>query len=175
MIRNTLWRAVAHIASRPAIADWLIRRAQRTPYTPILSADNSETYMGRWWLANGYHAPGTHDPNPRHVSWLPSVRVHHICVPDQDRDLHSHPWVARSIILRGWYIEESEARWRLRMLAAGDTYQITPADFHRIRTVPDEGVWTLFITWGYSRSWGFKVGDEVVPWREYVAARDAGK
>ena len=27
---------------------------------------------------------------------------------------------------------------------------------------------TLFFTWGQSQGWGFKVGDRVVPWREYL-------
>ena len=43
-----MWRALASfIGSRPALVDWLIARAQRTPYTHIRSHDGTSMYMGR--------------------------------------------------------------------------------------------------------------------------------
>lgn len=39
---------LAWLLSRPTVADWLIRRAMRTPYIHI------DGYMSRWWLFNPY-------------------------------------------------------------------------------------------------------------------------
>jgi hypothetical protein len=44
---NLFWRLVAKLLARPAVATWLITRAQRTPYLHIMSADAAEWYMGR--------------------------------------------------------------------------------------------------------------------------------
>ena len=94
---NLFWRLVAKLLANPAIADWLIVRAQRTPYQHIMSADGAEMYMGRWWLFNPCSRT-THKPA---LWWFPwSFRIHHIMRPDEDRDLHDHPWNARTIILR---------------------------------------------------------------------------
>ncbi|WP_282352067.1 hypothetical protein [Pseudomonas sp. PS01303] len=100
---NLFWRLIAKLLALPAIAGWLIGRAKLTPYQHIMSADGTEMYMGRWWLFNPYSRE-THKPA---LWWCPwSFRVHHIMRPDEDRDLHDHPWNARTIILRGWYTEE---------------------------------------------------------------------
>lgn len=31
----SLWKLIARVTARPAVADWLIRRSRRTPYSPI--------------------------------------------------------------------------------------------------------------------------------------------
>lgn len=36
------WSFVAWVLSTPAVTNWLIRRAQRTPYQHITSADGQE-------------------------------------------------------------------------------------------------------------------------------------
>jgi hypothetical protein len=41
-------RLFAKLLARPAVAAWLITRAQRTPYLHIMSADCAEMYMRRW-------------------------------------------------------------------------------------------------------------------------------
>lgn len=182
-----IWNLIAQIISRPRVADWLIRRAMSTPYQHITSADGSSVYMGRWWLFNAY--PGAHGnhPQPRHIPWLPSVRIHHICRADQDRDLHDHPWNARTIILRGWYREErlfagmSDAE-ACRAFSLGNyragigelfrplgyTGRLLFGQYHRISAVPDDGVWTLFITGRKRGTWGFLVDGKKVPWRTYL-------
>jgi hypothetical protein len=48
---NIFWRIIAKILARPAIAEWLIKRAQLTPYQHIMPADGTEMYMGRWWFS----------------------------------------------------------------------------------------------------------------------------
>lgn len=190
-MKGLIWRLVAKLLSRPAVAAWLIARAQRTPYLHIMSKDGTETYMGRWWLFNPYDR----DSHRSRLWWCPwSVRVHHILRADGDRDLHDHPWDARTIILRGSYTEQ-------RLLAAddpaltsmllnasamgasldaafeateyitrrpGDTAQLSFGEYHRIDEVSPGGVYTLFITSRWKGDWGFLVNGSKVPWRTYT-------
>lgn len=116
------WRALAWLVTREKVFVWLLRRAFRTPYSHITSADGSDVYMRRYWLFNPYateegaRASGS-DAAPRRSWWremLPSVRIHHIKRADQDRHLHDHPWNARTIVLKGWYEEERYADESLR-------------------------------------------------------------
>lgn len=186
---NFLWRLLAKLLARPAVANRIITRAQRTPYLHILSHDESETYMWRWWLFNPYNR-GEHKAKYRWWPW--SVRVHHIMRADGDRDLHDHPWNARTIILRGWYIEqrmvpatmvdiskhprELDLYWLendpVKIIPlhrkAGDTALLSHGEYHRIDQVPDEGVYTLFITGPWQGMWGFLVNGVKVPWRQYL-------
>lgn len=172
-MRELLWRAVARIVTIPAVTDWLIARAQRTPYTPITGPDGS-IYMGRFWLFNPY--PPHSDGGGDRKGWrghVPSARIHHIRRPDTDRHAHDHPWDARTIVLRRGYEEErptsmrDEARvvyWRQR----GYTGRLLFGEYHRISYVPPDGVWTLFITWPKQGTWGFLVDGVKVPWRKYL-------
>lgn len=164
MLTDYLWRAVALLCS--LLAGPIIARAKRTPYVHLAG------YMKRWWLFNAYQAS---DEKYIRQGWLmsrlPSVRVHCILRPDTDDHLHDHPWEARTIILRGAYWEELEGgdgEWR----QPGDTKRVRYGEFHRIGWVEprdeDEGVYTLFFTWGYIGTWGFKVNGVKVPWRDYL-------
>ncbi|WP_421560867.1 MULTISPECIES: hypothetical protein [unclassified Pseudomonas] len=183
---NLFWRLVAKLLARPAVAAWLIARAQRTPYLHIMSADGNEMYMGRWWLFNSY-SRDTHKPA---LWWCPwSFRVHHIMRPDEDRDLHDHPWDARTIILRGWYKEQRLIEGFEHQLAAlgysgsaeateyidrqaGDTARLRHGEYHRIDQVSTGGVYTLFITSKWRGDWGFLVNGVKVPWRTYTGIDD---
>lgn len=118
--------------------------------------------------------------------WLPNIYLHHIQLADPV-DLHNHPWhVAASLILRGYYVEtrakysnwitEKDAEnyvkthWRdiqrnpgeINVLRAGN-------DYHRIRSVPPGGCWTLFVTSGrHGEGWGFAVpGEGFVRYQDY--------
>ena len=166
---ETLWRIAAFILSCRPVADYLIRRAQRTPYAPIKSRDGTSLYMDRWWLLNPYGKDAAGNQTPAVQPWLPSVRVHHIVRPDDDAHEHNHPWVARSVILRGSYVEERRNEYdggRLR--ERGFTQPIMPSVFHRITEVSAGGAYTLFLTWGESQGWGFDVDGRTVPWRQYL-------
>ncbi|HYE40347.1 MAG TPA: hypothetical protein VEB23_10465 [Ramlibacter sp.] len=183
-MREFLWRAVARIVSQPRVTDWLIARAQRTPYIHIHGKDGS-LYMGRWWLFNPYQ-PHSDGAGRKWSEWLPSIRIHHICRPDSDRHLHDHPWNARTIVLRGGYKEERPVSgvphgvtwtpvWtdddRLRAgftREPGYTGQLLFGEYHRISHIPEGGAWTLFITWRKRGTWGFLVDGQKVPWREYL-------
>lgn len=167
ILTNLLWAIVAQIVAIPFVADWIIARAQRTPYFHLPG------YMERWWFFNRYDATD----KGRRYRWLPSIRVHHILRADLDRNLHDHPWNARTILLRGGYVETRLSNdvhvrhWR----GAGDTAQLRFGEFHKIDWVSPGGVWTLFLTWDYQGTWGFLVGDFKVPHREYDRRVKAGE
>lgn len=184
---QAIWKLIAWVLTRPTVTAWLIRRAQRTPYTHITSASGDDIYMGRWWLFNPYGRDADGEQSPARWPWLPSVRIHHIRRPDQDRDLHDHPWNARTIVLRGWYEEERYSKnfqyphqrerasdfWQKLMTrheirTRGYTGRLLFGQYHRISAVSDDGVWTLFITGRKRGTWGFDVNGKKVPWRTYL-------
>lgn len=171
-MKASLWRIAAFIVSRRPVANYLIRRAQRTPYYAITGRSSDDLYMARWWLLNPYRKDADGNQIPARWRWLPSVRVHHIVRPDDDAHEHNHPWHARSIILRGGYLEERREEYRgARLRLRGYTQAIAPSVCHRITEVSAGGAYTLFFTWGESQGWGFKVGGRIVPWREYLGDR----
>lgn len=162
---------MASLLAAPDVADWLIARSKKTPYTHL------NGYMERDWLFNPYLTYEDKQalkeqglPLPP-SSDQPSGRVHHILRRDLDRHHHDHPWDAQTIILRGWYRE-------IRLLAdgseqeflrvAGDTASLNYGEFHRIIEVSEGGVWTLFITHKYQGTWGFLVDGQKVPYRQYL-------
>lgn len=156
-----IWKLIAWVVSRRRIARWLYLRAMKTPHRHLTSANGLDLYVGRWWLFNQY------DDFVARRKWLPSIRLHHIMRADHDRHLHDHPWNARTVILAGFYIEEREGTDLIRR-SQGSTASLKFGEFHRIVYVPPEGVWTLFITWRYRGTWGFKVGGVKVSHLDYL-------
>lgn len=174
----------------PSVADWLIRRAMRTPYSHLPSNDDP-SYMQRWWLFNPYERVALRDSTPEaeqqsymaQFPWLPwSFRVHRIIREDRDPHMHDHPWNARTFILKGWYIEErlvaqspyadkdsylAIGLTKTKVMAPGCTQAIRFNQYHRINEVSRGGVWTLFVTSRYQGTWGFLVNGVKVPYREY--------
>lgn len=149
---------IGYLLSRPRVANWIIKRAQRMPYFHL------DGYMNRWWLFNGYE-PGSH--TPKHA-WFPiSIRIHHILREDYDRALHDHPWNARTFILKGCYTEEREGSTDLIVRMQGDTARLKFGEYHTIRHVSTGGVYTLFIVGRMRGMWGFKVDGVKVPYKEY--------
>lgn len=161
-----IWRALAWVLSRRPVTYWLIERAQRTPYSHIWSKDGTRCYMRRWWLFNPY--PGSDQVHLRRFAWLPlSIRIHHILRADEDRHLHDHPWDARTIILDGGYAELKQDGL-LYVRERGYAGRLDHGTYHRIDTVSEGGVLTLFITYRYRGTWGFLVNGRKVPWRTYL-------
>lgn len=193
---NLFWRPAARVLSKPAVVEMLIKRAAKTPYHHLASADGQDVYMARYWLFNPY------DRETQQVKyrWFPwSVRLHLIHREDQDRHPHDHPWNARTIILRGGYEEErpmdyaawSEEMWDrvdpngwMRRFAeqqgasptvteriarmAGDTAVLRHGEYHRIAAIHGDCAVTLFITGPYRGPWGFLVDGVKVPWKKYL-------
>jgi len=161
-----IWNLIAWIALRPPIADWLIRRAKKTPYVHI------DGYMNRWWLFNSYRK-GLDGQMHKTFEWLPSVRVHHILRKDFDRVPHDHPWDARTIILKGWHtklrcLHPDQTIALTRTRSVGDTATLKFNEYHTVTEVSPGGVWTLFFTWKYQGDWSFWVDGKKVPYREYL-------
>lgn len=178
---NLIWNLIARVLARPAVMEYLVLRAKRTPYTHI-RGPNGSVYMERYWLFNPYPP----ESSGKRAWWkFPiSIRLHRIMRPDGDRHLHDHPWNARTCILRGHY---DEVRLERPYVAIGDfatvetiyrrkagaTAQLRFGEYHRILRVSDGGVWTLFITGRYRGTWGFNVDGVKVQWRRYLGLEDA--
>lgn len=159
-MKEWLWKLVAFVVSREIVADYLIKRSFATPYFDL------EGYMRRWFLFNDF----TKRPKPRRErDWLPSIRIHHILREDRGRHKHDHPWDARTIILKNWYIERREDDKPI-LRKRGDTATLNFGEYHTIDEVAPGGTWTMFITYRYKGGWGFLVNGVKVPWRRYDGA-----
>lgn len=168
-LKNALWHTLAYTVSRPLVANWIIKKAKKTPYSPIYRAGSDLIYMDRWWLFNPYGKTSEGRTAPARWHWLPSIRVHHIALRDDDQHEHDHPWEARTIILRGWYMENRTVHGlRSRVMRQGMTDTISAGQFHRISHVSDDGAYTLFFTWRFIEQWGFNVDGKKIPWRTYL-------
>ena len=158
-----MYKLIAKILSHPQVFNYLLTRAKKTPYTHIYGATDTALYMERYWLFNPYFETG----GIRRYPWFPlSVRIHKIVRPDDDRHLHDHPWNARTFILSGHYVEERENHVYVR--DAGDTARLNFGEYHRVAHVPEEGVYTLFVTGKYRGTWGFLVDGIKVPYKKYL-------
>lgn len=123
-----------------------------------------EVYLRRWYLWRTKSGA--------------SIRLHHICLPDQDQDPHDHPWWFLSIVLFGGYDERwirhlpgAKGGWRLyfRKVRRFSFHRAT--DGHKITHLrrPKRGAWTIIITGRERNQWGFLTPTGKVPWREYAA------
>ncbi len=176
-----LWGARDKLDPIPRITDWIILRAQKTPYEHIDSSEGR--YMNRWWLFNPEWRYSQKKVFGRQIfKWLPAIRVHHTVKSDAERDFHDHPWNNVSILLRGAYYEVRpldqsqdpeldsdptccEAKLRLPLIPVFRK----ATDRHRL-IVPDdrEGVFSLFIMFRWQRKWGFHTKDGWVYYRDYL-------
>ena len=155
---------ISKILSNPTVFKLLKKWSMKSPYLHITNGE--DVYMYRYWLFNPYF--GNYH---KWIGWLPSIRLHRIMRPDADRHLHDHPWNARTFILDGWYIEEREDGNKY-IRVKGSTTSLKFNEFHRIDKVSDGGVWTLFITWEYKGTWGFKVDGKKIPYKTYLGIKE---
>lgn len=172
-----IWKLLAKILALPWIADYLIKRAKRTPYSHL------DGYMERYWLVpyvDHCAGFGCYRANPRREPLIAliqrmgfAIRVHHILRQDLADHPHDHPWNARTVGLKNGYTErrrEVRGVWidyKTNVLRPGDTATINFGEFHKITHVAPGGAWTLFITGKYIGTWGFLVNGRKIPWREY--------
>lgn len=162
--------------------DWLIHRAQRTPYY------NLPGYMNRWWLVP-YRAviarPGgqTDGTGPvtgfRPIARLLqrfdiAIRVHEILRSDEDRSPHDHPWPYLTIILKGGYSEnryDSEGNFVSQRWHGPGSILYRPANsWHRL-DLDGASATTLFITGKKCQTWGFRTAEGKVPYWKYLTAQ----
>lgn len=177
---NLLWKLAAKILSQPAVANRLIAKARQSPYTHIYK--NGKPYMERYWLFNPYYV-GQQDQERSKYPWFPwNIRLHWIRQPDQDDHMHDHPWNARTIILKGGYVEKRQygaqiydpagklisGGTKIFTRPAGSTCKIGYGMCHQITHIQAGGAWTLFISGPYQGTWGFLVDGLKVHWRKYL-------
>lgn len=172
-----LWKRVARLCVRHK--DRIKAYAFKRPYSNIVKG-GGEVYMERYWLFNPYPDGTSGALKSGLKNLLPSVRLHWIRRPDVDRHDHNHPWDARTIILEGAYCERRQELMPVHdddhyeegtvrhYRGVGDTATIKFGEYHSIEDISPGGVWTVFITWKYRGTWGFKVDGQKVPWREYL-------
>lgn len=106
------------------------------------------------------------------------IMFHRIFRPDNQRDLHDHPWSFLSIVLLGWYDEDVIHQCPYPDCA----FALCPSsrrvrwfnfkraeDRHSIRAVSRSPIWTLVFTGPKRRTWGFWVdsGTRWVKWTDY--------
>lgn len=129
----------------------------------VVIGGSDDPYLLRWFVI------------PRNP--LLNVYLHKFMRSDDDRALHDHPWANVSVLLDGEYTEHTIAAGGInvrRIRRAGDIV-IRPSGrmAHRIELHAGP-CWTLFLTGPRYRTWGFHCPAKWVPWREFVAADDAG-
>lgn len=188
----TIWNSIARFVARPTIANWLIQRSLKTPYTHLPRTDDP-SYMARYWVFNPYDRV-TNKPKYWFCPW--SIRVHHIKRDDYERDMHDHPWNARTIILKGHYFEkrlelatsldllrDEKILWddkgepcveTLHWRRPGDTAKLAFQQYHTVVDVSEGGVWTLFISGPWRGVWGFLVDAVKIPWKTYLNVPENG-
>jgi hypothetical protein len=106
--------------------------------------------------------------------WL-SCMVHWIRLADPQPDLHDHPVTFVSLLVAGWYEEEvpaSDGGFLLRRVRWWNVKRAT--DRHRIVKL-GRTVVTLVLAGPVVRDWGFHTAEGWMPWREYVARRQAAR
>lgn len=145
---NWFWRKLAIFCAHPEVFAWIAECSLSTPYSHLKRTPDS-LYMARWWFFN----PWRSNSNRRRWPLPISIRLHYIAEPDEGPD-HDHPWAARSIILKGWYVETRKGVAYLR--ATGSTSTLKFGEFHKITQVSPRGCWTLFIMYRRRGGWGFK-------------------
>lgn len=115
-----------------------------------------------------------------------AVYLHRFVGNDWSRDFHDHPKKFTSIGLSGHYYESTpyydyscgtygreSARFDKVKLFAAPWIRSFPAEHkHRLEIDPGQECWTLCITGGKVRDWGFWPSGKWVPWLTYV--NDAG-
>jgi hypothetical protein len=151
-----VWKLFARIIAHPRIAQEVINYAMRTPDMHLPG------YMERYWLFNPYNRK---TGRMRWPSIPVSIRIHHILREDRGRHPHDHPFDARTILLRGFYIETRNGEGFFRQ--PGDTATIDFGEYHHINRVSRKGVWTLFIMGRRKGVWGFLVDGAKIPYTSY--------
>jgi hypothetical protein len=157
------WRFIARFVSQ----NWMVKLigwwATNVGGVYCHIVQGHKVYMRRWWII------------PRFRNY-PCIRLHHIMLPDSGRDLHSHPFNFRTIILSGWYVQEVPGQnWPLNFKSTriikcerGSTHACGYGQFHRITHVAPKGAWALFIMWGGKRDdWGFMTKRGIVNYKDY--------
>lgn len=142
----------------------------RAPDVIINNGDPADPYLYRWWII------------PRN-KWF-NIYLHKMMRDDQP-DMHDHPWLNVSIILKGGFIEQVPDKRFARtpftrvtdLPRVGRRRRPGAIIFRRATAVhrlvfPANNhpgyCWTLFLTGPWLRVWGFHCKHGWRPWTDYL-------
>jgi hypothetical protein len=134
----------------------------------------SNPYMLRWYLI----------PHTRFVN----LYLHKFLRSDEDRALHDHPWAFWSWVIKGQYWEYTQGpwlddetptfnkwmrkRWSLAYCKATHAHRVELVWGNACREQP---VWTIVLTRGKEREWGFWCENGWIPWRQFTDEDGCGE
>jgi len=133
------------------------------------------------------------------ILWTPwfAIYLHNIRQPDKDIHLHDHPWNLLICILKGgyWeivdkfkpkdgytptddfeYHEELKDGYITRSIKnkPGQIFYRKSTDFHQIGKLLTPSVWTLCLTFGKRRQWGYQTEDGWIDHETYRRLKHEG-
>lgn len=108
-----------------------------------------------------------------------NLYLHQILKSDEDRHFHDHPWSFRSYILRGSYEEQFRCppdfnATHYRRYRRYDLVRHPAEDVHSLTLVTPE-VWTLVLTSGRARVWGYQTEQGWIDFKTYRQLKNEGK
>jgi hypothetical protein len=145
---------------------------------------HSSPYMERWYLARKAMIPQFHSSDliafkgpeesgllsaPIIASELENLYIHRYLRSDAE-ERHCHPWPNASLVLRGWYIEDTPEGQRKRM--PGDIVLRKAEQAHAIVEV-QPGTLTMFATGQKVREWGFHTDEGWIHHGDFRAWKNA--
>ncbi|AGS81013.1 hypothetical protein [Caulobacter phage Cr30] len=141
----------------------------------VVIGGNEDPYLLRWWVI------------PRNPFF--NIYLHKFLRSDEDRALHSHPWLfCLSILIKGNYIEHTPKGKFIRK--RGNCYFRFGEAWHRVQLLtkwvkqndgsmvgyPDrEPCTTIFVTGPRIREWGFACPQGFVHWGQFDKQNGCGE
>lgn len=151
---------------RRRILAWI---TERLPKRTIEHYGN--VYLERFYLCGRLTPYFEEQGAQAHLSFLPTIYIHHFLRGDLDRELHNHPsrWSLAFMLING-YVEERILGSRKTTRVIKWVNLIRHKAFHRITLLLGEDVWTLIVIGRRASSWGFlsRDGTSVIPSREFI-------
>lgn len=117
---------------------------------------------------------------PRKLPWR--IFLHYIARSDDDRDVHDHPWTARSFVFWNGYTEKilsDNEQFIYKIRRAPCLVTINSTHRHKVRLLSQKPTWSILLVGPTTRKWGFWT-DEVsdfgqftwVHWKKYLGLPD---
>lgn len=108
-----------------------------------------------------------------------NLYLHEIRRSDEDRHMHDHPWHFKSFILSGSYSEQASFypdydALVFETLLPGDLVEHDARDVHKLK-LRSPVVWTLVLTSGRERVWGYRTANGWIDFKTYRQLKRAGQ
>ena len=103
-----------------------------------------------------------------------ALYVHTIHKHDEDKHLHSHPWNFLTVVLSGCYLAISQKGYAA-IKSPGSFSKMSRYGFHKIGSILNGPVKTLFLAYGRRTPWHFLVNGTKVESSEYRVMKHEGK